>query len=59
MQRTAVMYSGGFEGVADVSPYGDTVAGKAASRSCTLYSAGAVATAPGVGLYTRGRLPCR
>jgi hypothetical protein len=37
----------------------DTVAGKAASRSRTLHSAGAVAIAPGVGSYARGRLPCR
>jgi hypothetical protein len=45
-------------------PYGarsvrGTVAGKAASHSRTLHSIGAVATVPGVGLYARGRTPCR
>jgi hypothetical protein len=35
------------------------MAGKAASRSRTLHSVGAVATVPGVGLYARGRAPYR
>jgi hypothetical protein len=35
------------------------VAGKVASRSRTLHSAGAVATAPSVGSYGRGRQPYR
>jgi hypothetical protein len=53
------MPSGGLEGVADVDPYGAQGQVKAASRSRTRRSAGAVATAPGVGLYARGRPPRR
>jgi hypothetical protein len=40
-------------------PVRDAVAGMAAPHSRTLHSAGAVATAPGVGLYTRGQPPRR
>jgi hypothetical protein len=44
---------GGFEGVADVDPYEDTVAGVATSRSRMPYGAGVVVTAPGVVLRAR------
>jgi hypothetical protein len=59
VQRTAVMSSSGLEGVADVGPYGAQWQVRQRPVPARSTASELLPQCPRVGLYTRGRPPCR